>query len=317
MVQNFIYSGDDVLAEYDSTFTPEVKYVMHPQRVDTPIIQKKNNIIPANAGIYHYYLDGLGSIIALADENANIKNTYKYFSFGDSKSKIETIENRYQYTAREYDRESDSYYYRSRIYIPQIGRFTRMDDIMNGVNWYIYVLNNAINAVDPFGYADACPLGVKELNIVKDLELQKQQESLKKYGTYVKVDPKTGQVIILATQEALNNAAKLARLEENRDLKLALATGSATLAVVTLGSSSVIQTLAQIGSTKIVVSVAAVQRGGQAAVDWIKTSVAPNVRIIKWKLFEIYSSFVADPVPLRKAITPVIKSPTQIERMIE
>ncbi len=35
----FVYSGDDVITEYDSSIV-KVKYVMNPQKADDPVIQK-------------------------------------------------------------------------------------------------------------------------------------------------------------------------------------------------------------------------------------------------------------------------------------
>ena len=146
----YIYDEDDVLLEYDSSINLSAKYIMHPQLVDIPFVQKRNNMD------YHYNRDGLGSVITLTDENANINNTYKYYSFGGSKEKSETVENRYQYTSRENDNENDLYYYRSRMYNPIIGRFNQEDKYFQGNNIKLsyaalsraktlsFILNNAI-----------------------------------------------------------------------------------------------------------------------------------------------------------------------------
>ena len=100
---------------------------MHPQIVDIPIIQKRNT------DNYYYYKEGLGSVVALADKTAVIKNKYIYYAFGGSKSKVELIENCYQYTSRENDKETKLYYYRSRTYNPFIGRFIQKDDFINKI----------------------------------------------------------------------------------------------------------------------------------------------------------------------------------------
>lgn len=56
-------------------------------------------------------------------------------------------------TAREYDSESQTYYYRARQYNPYTGRFNRRDPIeyRGGLNLYSYVLNNPIKYTDPLG----------------------------------------------------------------------------------------------------------------------------------------------------------------------
>ncbi len=114
-----------MVCDYNSSLNIKAKYIMHPKRRDIPIIQKRNNTN------YHYYRDGLGLVIALEDENADIKNTYKYYAFGSSRSKTETIPNRYQYTSREKDNENELYYYRSRTYNPIVGRFIQKDKLFN------------------------------------------------------------------------------------------------------------------------------------------------------------------------------------------
>ena len=156
--EHFIYDGikmgSDVLADYDNSLNLKTKYVMNPRRRDTPLasIIPPSSVIPAQAGTYHYYHDGLGSVNALADKNSDIKNEYKYYAFGSSRLKTETIANRYQYTSREYNNESGLYYYRSRSYNPILGRFIQKDKKYFGINWYVYVKNNCIRSIDPFGY---------------------------------------------------------------------------------------------------------------------------------------------------------------------
>jgi RHS repeat-associated protein len=60
------------------------------------------------------------------------------------------------FTGRQYDPESQIYYYRARYYSPEIGRFISRDPLPNaelsqGPNLYWYVRNNTANKVDPRG----------------------------------------------------------------------------------------------------------------------------------------------------------------------
>jgi len=74
-------------------------------------------------------------------------------AFGGALYWTENILNRYTYTAREWDSESSTYYYRAREYNPSVGRFTARDPIgyLAGLNLYSYVNNNPVNLTDANG----------------------------------------------------------------------------------------------------------------------------------------------------------------------
>ena len=61
--------------------------------------------------------------------------------------------NDWLYTGRQFDPENGLYFYRSRYYDARVGRFTTRDPIGygGGINLYVYVKNNSINKLDPFG----------------------------------------------------------------------------------------------------------------------------------------------------------------------
>jgi RHS repeat-associated protein len=93
--------------------------------------------------------DGLGSIRNLVDGNEDAVNVYDYYAFGkELGSWTETVTNRYTYTAREYDEESEQYYYRTRLY-SGAGRFLSRDIVET--HRYVYAYNRPLMSVDPYG----------------------------------------------------------------------------------------------------------------------------------------------------------------------
>ena len=76
---------------------------------------------------------------------------YGYDVFGAIRNETGTSDNTRKFTGKEFDADSNLYYYGARYYDPYIGRFTQRDPIGDGINWYAYVANNPLAFVDPTG----------------------------------------------------------------------------------------------------------------------------------------------------------------------
>ncbi len=101
----------------------------------------------------YYEADGLGSVTSVTDTTGALAETYTYDSFGNAVASTGTLRNYFQYAAREFDTETNLYFYRARYYDPTTGRFLSEDPIgfHAGVNKYAYVLNDPTKYRDPAG----------------------------------------------------------------------------------------------------------------------------------------------------------------------
>ena len=74
--------------------------------------------------------------------------------FGNIREEKENVENIFKYAGEQLDSETQQYYLRARFYNPVVGRFTQEDVYRgDGLNLYVYVINNPLLWVDPSGYA--------------------------------------------------------------------------------------------------------------------------------------------------------------------
>ncbi|MBU4291717.1 MAG: hypothetical protein KKG68_11745, partial [Verrucomicrobia bacterium] len=118
------YQGvEHILWEYDEQGQPKTRYTLGP-RPDEIISRTTSD---GTTSYYHY--DGLGSVVALTDENGNVLGRYEYAPFGKMLSQPEGIDNKFTFQGREYDQDSGLYYYRTRYLDPEIGRFISRDPI--------------------------------------------------------------------------------------------------------------------------------------------------------------------------------------------
>jgi RHS repeat-associated protein len=138
---NFIYDGSDVIRDINSDGST-VEY-LNGSGIDNKLRQT------SSAGTVYFTQDHLGSTRALTDGSGNVVESINYDSFGNGASSL----TRYGYTGREWDADSNLYYYRNRWYDPQAGRFISEDPIglEGGINLYAYVDNDPVRFSDPLG----------------------------------------------------------------------------------------------------------------------------------------------------------------------
>jgi RHS repeat-associated protein len=132
-----INSSGGVVARYTQT-----------DGLDEPVVMLRN------ATASYYEADGLGTVTALSNGAGALAQTYTFDSFGNRTAVSGSLINPFQYAGREFDLETSLYFYRSRYYDRQAGRFFSEDPLgpkEEGPNFYRYVGNNPIMSSDPLG----------------------------------------------------------------------------------------------------------------------------------------------------------------------
>ena len=104
---------------------------------------------------YFYGTDHLGSTTVMTDSNGEVVWRGYISPFGDSATGEGSIQEAVKFTGKELDPETGLYYFNARWYDPKLGKFITEDPARDGINWYVYVLNNPLRFIDPTGLESA------------------------------------------------------------------------------------------------------------------------------------------------------------------
>jgi RHS repeat-associated protein len=151
----YVYDGEDIIREgftnsfFEGSLLEGDRHIyVHGPGFDEPL-----EVEHGDGQVWYYHADGLGSIVRATDMNGIVVGSAsrQYDSFGNHE--VGGAEEGYAYTGREWDPETELYYYRARYYDFKIGRFLSEDPIgvADGPNRYTYVKNNPVNRTDPTG----------------------------------------------------------------------------------------------------------------------------------------------------------------------
>jgi RHS repeat-associated protein len=115
----------------------------------------------SNTVFEYYHPDHLHSAEILSDNAGNLYQHYEYSAYGQSRYTLSSaafpISRRY--TSQVLDEETGLYFYASRYYDPQLGRFIQPDTIIpqefnpQAYDRYAYALDNPFRFTDPSGHA--------------------------------------------------------------------------------------------------------------------------------------------------------------------
>ena len=114
-----------------------------------------NGIIAAQStadyGVEYFSTDLLGSVASITDNLGLQKTAYSYDVFGFPISGTLTASSDYGYLGKQFDPTTTHYNYGYRDYNPSTSRFTTVDPIRDGLNWFQYCNGDPVNFVDLWG----------------------------------------------------------------------------------------------------------------------------------------------------------------------
>ncbi|MDX9701463.1 MAG: RHS repeat-associated core domain-containing protein [Candidatus Auribacterota bacterium] len=101
----------------------------------------------------YYFHNWRGDVVAVTGESGNPLDTYRYSAFGEVIEQSGASDNDILFSSKRYHDATALSYFGARYYDASIGRFISRDPLgyIDGPNGYIYVSNNPINLIDPFG----------------------------------------------------------------------------------------------------------------------------------------------------------------------
>lgn len=142
----YLWDGDQVAIEEDSSYQTQAKYVWGDALDEAIRMDRGSNS-------YYYAQDAILSVSDLLDKNGSRVEHYIYSAFGEPLVQS-ALHNPWLFTGLHYDFSAGLQYNRARYYSPALGRFTMPDpiNVTGGINLYSYVANNSISYVDPYGY---------------------------------------------------------------------------------------------------------------------------------------------------------------------
>lgn len=120
--------------------------------------------------------DVRGSVRTLTDRYGSIAASADYGAFGNPLSDDASALCGLGYAGKSYDTATQLYNYGFRDYSPLTGRFTSVDPIRYGINWYVYVNNDPLNYVDLWGLKDVI---AGDLVVLQNGKIRSEESGLK------------------------------------------------------------------------------------------------------------------------------------------
>ena len=135
-------------------YEPDVRPAVSGHRSRSFLIAGSRALAEIDGGGKQSYYTGdfHGTVQASFTVSGQLEDSYDYDVFGSPlEASIET--DRRGYVGKPFDPLTGLYNYGYRDYRPELGRFTTVDPIREGMNWYVYTGNDPVNYVDLWGLA--------------------------------------------------------------------------------------------------------------------------------------------------------------------
>ena len=136
----------------------------------------------SNAGGRMSYLgkDIMGSVRSSTSGAGILEDRYEYDAFGQPYKGDLSGGMNLGYTGKPYNSSTGLYDYGFRDYKPQAARFTTVDPIRDGNNWFAYVNNDPVNWIDPWGLSasDGKPDAPKTTTPLPTTDIEDNSNSL-------------------------------------------------------------------------------------------------------------------------------------------
>jgi RHS repeat-associated protein len=162
--ENYYYSGHQVIEVRDGSDQLKRQFI-YGNGIDEVVrmdVYNGSTITP-----YYLHRNEIGSTTAVTDANGQVVERYKYGLYGmptfmDAAGNVipkSTIGNNILFQGREYEPETNFYYFRARHLDPIMGRFLSTDPMgyQDSLNLYQAFNMNPVNFTDPFGQSHVYP----------------------------------------------------------------------------------------------------------------------------------------------------------------
>ncbi|TDX51147.1 RHS repeat-associated core domain-containing protein [Orenia marismortui] len=148
--RDYLWDGNSLLATYIGTSMENLYAV--------------GSGIDEVLGVYgnqtkYLHSNHLGSITGITGTDGSVLGARSYTPYGMVRSTTGTFNSKLGFIGRSQSSTTGLTYIRARYYDASVGRFTRVDPVRDGLNWYGYAGGNPVNYYDPYGlFSMSCPI---------------------------------------------------------------------------------------------------------------------------------------------------------------